>query len=224
VKGEDKTIAISEGEYDSELGKLIKVIREFENPVFIRIGYEFDKAGKYNSRDFVLAWKYIVNYLKKNDVNNVSTVWCSCPYHGTVPVEPFYPGDDYVDWFGIDVFTVKYIDGSYKPIKEFLDLAKKHKKPVMVGESSPARVGVNNSEESWDGWFKFYFDWIKKNPIIKAFCYINWDWGKDWKQPEWLNGRIHENEFVREKYVKELSKPKYIHNQEINKFLKKVYT
>ena len=82
----------------------------------------------------------------------------------------------------------------------------------MIGESSPARTGVDKGKESWDEWFKPYFKWIKSHSIIKAFCYINWDWGKDWKQPEWLNGRIEENEEVRKRYVKELSKPIYLHN------------
>ena len=55
VEGEDKTKEISEGKYDKEFDKLLKVIREFGNPVFIRIGYEFDKAGKYNPKNFVKA-------------------------------------------------------------------------------------------------------------------------------------------------------------------------
>ena len=93
----------------------------------------------------------------------------------------------------------------------------------MVGESSPAKVGVDKGKESWDKWFKTYFNWINKNKIIKAFCYINWDWGKDWKQPEWLNGRIHENEYVRKNFVKELNKKKYIHNIPIKKFLEITY-
>jgi hypothetical protein len=80
------------------------------------------------------------------------------------------------------------------------------------GESSPAKTGVDKGIESWDEWFKPYFNWIQIHPNIKAFCYINWDWEKDWKHPEWLNGRIEENELVRKKYVGELSKAKYIHN------------
>ncbi len=201
---------IEEGKYDSEIIFMIKVLKKIKNPCFIRIGYEFDKKGKYNPKYFVKAWKHIVDLIKKNKVNNIATVWCSCPYKGTEKVEPFYPGDKYVDWFGIDVFSARYFKG-YPPVENFLRLAKKHKKPVMVGESSPARVGVDRGKESWNGWFKPYFKWIHNHPIIKAFCYINWDWGKDWKQPEWLNGRIEENEEVRKRYVKELKNKKYIH-------------
>jgi len=222
IDGEDKTKQISEGKYDEELDKLFKVIRDFGNPVFIRQGYEFDKAGKYNPKYFVKAWRHFVDKFRKDKIDNIATVWCACPYKGTVPVEPYYPGDDYVDWFGIDVFAAKNFKNN-KQTEDFIKLARKHKKPVMIGESSPARTGVDKGQESWNEWFKPYFEFIVNHPNIKAFCYINWDWGKDWKQPEWLNGRIHENETVRKYFVKELKNPRYIHNQRIKDFLKNVY-
>ncbi|MFA5259266.1 MAG: glycosyl hydrolase [Candidatus Pacearchaeota archaeon] len=224
LDGKDKTKEISEGKYDKEFEILFRLIEEFSNPVFLRIGYEFDKKDKYNPETFVLAWRHIVDKFRLDNIQNIATVWCSCPYPGTSLVEPYYPGDNYVDWFGIDVFSKDYINESYKPTQDFLKLAEKHKKPVMIGESSPARIGVDKGEESWDDWFKVYFKLIEKNPIIKAFCYINWDWGKDWKQPEWLNGRIHENEIVRKNFIKELSKKKYIHNLPTEDFLKIVQT
>ena len=205
---------VANGEYDSEIIFMIKILKKIQNPIFLRIGYEFDKDGKYNPKEFVEAWKRVVDLIKKNNINNIATVWCACPYQGTVPVEPYYPGDNYVDWFGVDVFSSRHFkDSNYKPVEDFLKLAKKHGKPVMIGESTPAKIGVDKGKESWDQWFEPYFKWIHSHPIIKAFCYINWDWGKDWKQPEWLNGRIEENEYVRKNFVKELSKSVYIHNR-----------
>lgn len=225
IDGKDATKEISEGKYDKELEKFFKTLLEIDRPIFIRLGYEFDKKEKYNPKYFIKAWKYVVDKCRKEKVNNIAKVWCACPYNGTYPVELYYPGDDYVDWFGVDVFTKSAF--TYSGVEDFLKLAERHKKPVMVGESTPARTGVDKGEESWNEWFEPYFKWIKKHPVIKAFCYINWDWVKDWKNPtsfaHWLNGRIHENEIVRKHYVKELSNPRYIHNQPIKEFLKKVY-
>jgi hypothetical protein len=212
VNGQDKTKEISEGKYDKELKKLVETIKEIKNPVFIRIGYEFDAKGKYSPKNYVAAFKYITTYFRKNKVNNMATVWCSCPYNGTEPFEPYYPGDKYADWFGIDVFGAElFKDNKYLPIEEFLKMAVKHKKPVMVGESSAIKIGIED-DRIWEEWFVPYFKWIRNHPQIKAFCYINWDWAKDWKTPRWGNSRIEENEFVRRKYVKELSKKMYIHN------------
>lgn len=224
MNGEDKNKEISEGKYDPEFDKLVSILKDIKNPIFLRIGYEFDEKGKYNPQDYILAFRYVVNLFRKKKVNNVAFVWNSCPYPGTEVFEPYYPGDEYVDWFGINVFGEKYFrDKSYEPVERFLKMAIKHKKPVIIGESSAIKIGIANGKKIWEEWFKSYFKFIKEHPQIKAFCYINWDWGKDWKQPKWENCRIEENEFVRKKYVSELSKKKYIHNQKIKDFLKEVY-
>jgi len=215
AEGSDKTSEVLSGKYDNDLDDFFKTIQDLGNPSLIRIGYEFDKKGKYNPENFVKAWKYIVDRFRKLGVQNVATVWCACPFNGTEPVEKYYPGDDYVDWFGIDIFYARHLTGEYKPVEDFVSLAEYHKKPVMVGESTAAEVGVLNGEKSWNEWFAPYFNWIETHPIVKAFCYINWDWAEDktWGSAgTWGNCRIEENEDVRKKYVKELSKSKYIHN------------
>lgn len=212
----DISSEVIEGKYDKDLNELFLKIKELGNPTFIRIGYEFDKKGKYNPKNFVKAWKHIVDIFRKKKIENIATVWCACPFNGTEPVEKYYPGDNYVDWFGVDVFYARHLTGEYKPVEDFLEFANKHKKPVMVGESTAAEVGVLNGKKSWDEWFKPYFKWIHSHQIIKAFCYINWDWkiDKTWGSPgTWGNCRIEENEFVRKKYVKELSNSKFIHNK-----------
>ena len=224
---EDITKEVSDGDYDADIEKLLKTFKKINNPIFLRLGYEFDKKDKYNPETFVRAWKHIFDKLRDMKINNVAMVWCVCPFNGTEPVEQFYPGENYVDWIGIDVFYSRHITGNYKPVEDFLELAKKYKKPVMVGESTAAEVGVLNGEKSWNEWFKPYFEWIQNHPIIKAFCYINWDWEKDktWGSPgTWGNCRIEENKIVKEKFIDELKNPKYIHNNGIKDFLEKVYS
>ncbi|MEK6893564.1 MAG: glycosyl hydrolase [Nanoarchaeota archaeon] len=150
INGEDKTKEISEGKYDKELKKFAETISEIKNPVFVRIGYEFDAKERYAPKNYILAFRYIVSYFRKNNLDNIASVWCSCPYNGTEPFEPYYPGDEYVDWFGIDVFGVElFKDSKYKPIEEFLKMAIQHKKPVMIGESSAIKIGIENGEKIW---------------------------------------------------------------------------
>jgi len=210
----DRTQEISLGEYDKELRKLAEAIKKIKNPVFIRIGYEFDQPKKYKPKRYVSCFKYIVDYFKNLGVDNFASVWCSAPYSGTETFEPYYPGDEYVDWFGIDLFDTRFFaNNEYVPTKNFLKMAKQHKKPVMIGESSAIKIGIENTEKIWDEWFKPYFKLIDDNPEIKAFCYINYDWGKDWKTPRWMNCRIEENEEIRKRYVKNISNPKFIHNK-----------
>ncbi len=215
-KGGSKCLEVSKGKYDKEIKNLCKTIKEIKNNVFIRIGYEFNENNKYQPEDYIKAWRYLINKFKENKVYNVASVWCACTSFSENINElmDYYPGDNYVDWFGEDIFgTRHFIKGRVKNVREaFFKEAKKHKKPIMIGESSASKVGVLDGEKSWNNWFKPYFKLIKDNPLIKAFCYINWDWEIDWKTPEWGNCRIEENEIVNKFYVKELSKSIYIHN------------
>jgi beta-mannanase len=225
LKKNDISLEVSNGEYDKDLEKLLSKLKSLDRPVFIRIGYEFDKKDKYDPDNFVKAWRHIVDKLRDAKIENVATVWCACPFNGTDPVEPFYPGDDYVDWFGVDVFPTRWLTGEYKPVEDFLALANKKKKPVMVGESTAAYTGVLEGKKSWEEWFKPFFKWIHNHKQIKAFCYINWDWAVDktWGSPgTWGNCRIEDNKEVKERFVRELKNPKYIHNQPIIELLEKI--
>jgi hypothetical protein len=211
-------LEVSKGQYDKEISALIKILKDYKKPVFLRIGYEFNyPKHNYNPEEFILAWKHIVDSFRKEKCNNVAFVWCACTAFDSAAksiarIMNYYPGDDYVDWFGDDIFGVKFFkDNKDVTVETFAKESEKHKKPLMIGESSPARVGVDKGKKSWEEWFKPYFKWIKDHSVVKAFCYIDWDWGKDWKMPEWLNGRIEENEEVRKRYVKELSKDRYLH-------------
>ena len=223
-KGEkEKCKEITEGKYDEEILFLVKSLGEFKNPVFLRLGYECnDPTHSYNSKYFIMAWRYIANIFRKNNISNVAFVWSVCTAFSRDITElmKYYPGDEYVDWFADDLFGVRHFTEKNNPkiiTEAFCNEAEKHKKPLMIGESSPAKIGVDKGEESWNMWFKPYFEWIKEHPVIKAFCYINWNWGVDWNQPEWGNCRIEENDYVRKRFVKELSKECYINHEETKK-------
>lgn len=212
----EKCREIANGEYDEEIIFLIQILKDFKNPVFLRIGYECnDPVHAYKPKDFIDAWGYITKKIKEYAAENIATVWsvCTAFNRDINEVMAYYPGDDSVDWFGDDLFGVKHFTGANNPkiiTEDFCKESEKHKKPLMICESSAAKVGVLNGEESWNAWFKPYFKWIKEHPVVKAFCYINWDWGVDWNQPEWGNCRIEENDYVKKRFVEELSKECYI--------------
>jgi len=206
---------ILEGVYDSNLIFLAKSLKELKNISYLRIGYEFNNpTHDYNPGEFVRVWNYIARFFREEKANNVKFVWNCCTAFNKDILElmPYYPGDENVNWFGDDLFGVKsFKDNNQKITENFYKLSEIHKKPFMICESSAIRTGVLEGQKSWDAWFKPYFKWIKNHSNVKAFCYIDWDWAKDWKQPEWGNCRIEENKIVRKKYVQELKKPIYEH-------------
>ncbi len=84
----------------------------------------------------------------------------------------WYPGDDYVDWFAIS-----YFDQQHTYMNQFVQLAKKHEKPLMIAEASPWYLSTSKSDAAWKKWFVPFFTFIRENNV-KAVSYINCDWDK----------------------------------------------
>ena len=108
---------------------------------------------------------------------------------------PWYPGDDYVDWWAVNVFGDFNTPGSVPSnagigspyVLQFIEAAVNRSFPVMLGETTPRQVGGDAMpngcayKDAWNSWYKPYFEMINNASLnIKAFCYINWDW---WNAP-----------------------------------------
>jgi Glycosyl hydrolase family 26 len=212
--GQDKDVAA--GIYDENIQLLVTELRKFNRPVFIRIGYEFEGGWNgYKPETYKVTFVKIAKAIKEAKLQ-VATVWCSGG--SAIPhtkMMEYYPGDEWVDWWGVDIFGPKQM--AFPSLFEFLNAADSHKKPVMIGESTPRGIGVHDGIKSWEQWYKPYFDLIYKNPQIKAFCYINWDWaywsdklGFPWHN--WKDARIQLNEYVNEQYRIELKNKIFVHS------------
>ena len=132
--------------------------------VVIRLGYEFDGGwnpfGNLNvmsdmPHNYIESWKNIVTTMRANDPKHVIQ-FCWNPTDGNVQVtqENYYPGDQYTDYVGIDEYDFAY--GGLYPVSKseptqaqrdaawtsaelprlnrFADLARIHKKPMIIGE------------------------------------------------------------------------------------------
>lgn len=214
--GLDKEVA--DGKYDKQLQAFYKVLLDLDRPSFTRIGYEFEGDWNgYSPESFKKIFITISKVFKEKNIKS-ATVWCSgggsANFISLDKLMAFYPGDQYVDWWGIDIFSPEEFD--HIGLQNFFDTAHMHKKPVMIGESTPRFVGVLDGQASWNKWFKPFFEMLHDNSGIKAFCYINWDWeywsnrnGFPWH--DWKDARIEKNSFVLEAYKKEMENSLFIH-------------
>lgn len=201
------------GNYDANLTKLSAWVKKVKRPVYIRIGYEFD--GKHNHYDpvkYVKAFRYIVDLMRKNKVKNAAyawTTWGGWPYKG-YSLKSWYPGDKYVDWFGLSIFSQPYHDfDKNKYVMNLLEMARKHKKPVMIGEATPFG-GIHPGIASWNKWFAPVFSFIYRYNI-KMFCYINSNWEKMpmWKNQGWGDCRIQKETKLQKLWLKEIRKNRW---------------
>jgi hypothetical protein len=217
--GSGKTVEIARGDYDAQIVAFAQAVKNSGRKSFVRIGYEFEGLWNgYNAQGYVDAFIKITAELRRVDAN-AATVWCSgggsAGFMDWDKLVKYYPGDEWVDWWGIDIFSPEEITD--QRLIAFFNKANEDKKPVMIGETTPRYVGTLDGKVSWDKWFRPYFEMLYANPQIKATCYINWDWvywsnklGFGWQ--DWKDGRIEKNETVKEGYIQEMKKPIFIHS------------
>lgn len=200
---------VAAGLMDAQINSFIDGLRSLARPVYLRIGYEFNGIvwNGYQPDTYKQAFIRITQKIREADLE-VATVW-DAAVGGDKNYMPFYPGDDVVDWWGINPFSVE--DLSHATMLSFLNDAEQHHKPVMIGESTPRYVGVLQGETSWNAWFKPYFELIHAHPGLKMFCYINYNWADFQQWLDWGDCRLEKNAVVAGHYNDELKGTQYLH-------------
>jgi Glycosyl hydrolase family 26 len=193
-------------QYDANIDGFCNALRKIGRPVYLRIGHEFNGIWNgYRADTYKASFKKIALKLRNKRCGvPLATVW-NYSMDDNAHFESFYPGDIYVDWFGINIFgrvTQRGLD--------FMATAVAAGKPVMIGESTPRGIGAQNG---WNSWFQNYFNFIYSNPSIKQFGYINWDWSNPaygFAILGWGDTRIPANSPLAKKLNDELANRQYV--------------
>jgi hypothetical protein len=208
---------------EEQLAVLAAGLKQLGRPSYVRLGYEMNGNWydpMYEPEPFIQEFRRAVSFLRQEDVPFAS-LWNMCPgwdsgggaegdYGTWAYMRRFYPGDAFVDWFSMDLFSATDITNPYTEM--FLEQADAHGKPVMVGEATARYVGTRTSE-AWQTWFAPFFGLLRRHPGIKGHTYINWDWTNT-RWPDWGDCRLDAdaaNPDVRRNYLAELRSPVYVH-------------
>lgn len=199
---------VAAGAYDTQIANLVTGLQRLAVPVYLRIGYEFNGTtwNGYQPVPYQQAFIRITNALRAANLE-VATVW-DASISGVTNYFDYYPGDQYVDWFGMNIFNGTDFTGA--ALSGFLAQATAHKKPVMMGETTPATIGAQNGAASWNGWFANFFNYLQSNPMVKQFNYIDWNWPVDMPSlASWGDCRLETTAatYVRNLYIPALADP-----------------
>jgi mannan endo-1,4-beta-mannosidase len=108
--------AIAAGRYDSYLSNFARAVRAYHHPVILSFGHEMNGywySWAYTHTSpvvFVAAWRHIVTLFRSRQVQNVTWLWTinTIDKHARVPSPaPWWPGNSYVTWVGIDGYFTK---------------------------------------------------------------------------------------------------------------------
>ena len=233
----DTVFALSD-RLDGYIDTMAIALREHGKPIFLRIGLEMNGAWNgYTPYVFPVAFRKLVEGLRERDVDNFASVWC---YEPDAPADfadstrgdwKWYPGDDVVDWFGLDPFDADHFDPSEPDslrggltkkgrTELFLRFAEARGKPVYLNELSARHVFITPDEQDedssdgrddWEYWFAPFFEFLDNHPNIKAFNYINLEWTLYQQWEHWGDARLQINSYIRNRWVAEISGDRYLH-------------
>jgi hypothetical protein len=191
--------AVADGQLDEAIDRLCFGLRQLGRPAFVRLGYEFNNQwNAYDPDDYRRAWQRFGQTLRERwNLEQVALVWTAAA-DGYEQYMAYYPGDTYVDWWSLEVYTPT--DLRQPNTRRFIKAAAARGYPVLLGASTPLSKTPKDSEELWQQWFEQLFIFVRSQANIKSFSY------RDWAQFS------HEAESVLvERFRLELSDPTYQH-------------
>jgi len=155
------------GQRDENIRKLGSAFKEWGHPLFVAIGPEFDhkdNRAKYTTAQYVDFYRRVHRIWNDMGVTNVAYVWHSCVENMGKQTWAFYPGDEYVDWFGISL----YWPNQFQAAPTFASAARARKKPLIVMESS----SINGKTRTFEDWHGPYLSACAALGV-RVICYNN---------------------------------------------------
>ena len=185
---------ISAGKWDAYFKSFALSARKFPGTVFYRFGYEMNGdwvAWGEQPTAFKAAWRHVWDLFNREKVHNVKWVWSPNVLWGDRVFEeailPFYPGERYTDFIGLDGYNFGEHHNQYHTWQSFDQVftssiagMKKYfpKKRLWLTE-----VGCADDERKAE-WIKNFLTAFNKDPELPMFIWFNED-KKYAGEPNW---------------------------------------
>lgn len=175
---------VASGTYDREIiDPQARRIKAYGKRVFLSFDQEADaRVGDAGTpEEYVAAYRHIHDRFEELGVDNVVWVWTVSGYLPAGKLfERLYPGDDYVDWIGMDQYNYftchdttdwKDFDRSQRPAYEWLRAHISAGKPLMFAEY--ATVPDPADEDRQREWYEEIPEAARTMPGAKALVHWN---------------------------------------------------
>jgi hypothetical protein len=216
---------IISGKWDAYIDKWADAAREFGHPMIVAFGVEmngdwFPWSGVYYGGDrwiedeetwegpehFKAAYRHVVDRVRARGASNIKWMFHSNNY--SYPMDTwnfapaYYPGSEYVDWFGLSVYGQQFKDEPNPDIRSLVDWPYQEmygldpKKPIMIAEWATGDFshaidehgGISKAE-----WIRQGLEFFRtRYPRIKAAVY----WHERWQNPDQSYSNLRVNSSV----------------------------
>lgn len=207
---------IIEGKFDDYITKYALDIRNWGHPLFLRFAHEMngtwypwsEKVNGNHPGEYVKAWRHVHNIFTRNQVTNVTWVWCpSRKFINPRKLRELYPGDRYVDWMGMDGYNDTR-NSAWESLAQIFgglygELTAMSSKPIMIAEFASLEKGGNKAQ-----WITRALDQTVPDrlPHVYAIVWLNHKFGND------LDWRIESSPAAQEAFKEAVDSPIYLGN------------
>lgn len=141
-----------------------------------------DRKSLANRDDFVMLWRDMYNYFT-NELGLDNLIWVYSP-NASIPdiasVNSRYPGYNYVDVVGVDIYADSAVFKDYDSLKVF-------NKPIVISELGPSQKQFGNFDEmdiinTYKGRAAYFLQWF--SPTKKLSILNNYKYKEMLKMPE----------------------------------------
>ncbi len=159
--------AVAAGAHDAYVRSWAAGMRELGVPVLLRLDHEMNGSwyawspgvNGNTAADFVAMWRHLHAVFREEGAADVGWVWSpNVVYPGSGPLLECYPGDDVVDWIGLDGYNWGDDDAGHRwqsfgevfaPTYRALEALPN--KPMMIAETGcvEAPPGATTSKAEW---------------------------------------------------------------------------
>ncbi|HYL78622.1 MAG TPA: glycosyl hydrolase [Bryobacteraceae bacterium] len=194
VPNSDHVIASGDANEDAIITATARALAQYPGPVLLRWFWEFNVLGNNQScrgdtggtptqqvyADFIGAWRRIRQLFQTAGASNVVFLWNPGHYTADANADDphgFYPGNDYVDWIGLDTYqdsTSATFATNIEPFYSDFSQAQYAGKPLMVGENG-SQNWSEHSQEFQAAYLQGLLSDLQENrfPQLKAYCYFD---------------------------------------------------
>lgn len=176
------------GRYDDMLEQRAREAADLEAPVFLDFAAEMNEEEGWGGHDpelYVAVYRHLHDIIDEPADGNVVWVWApnNVDTAGAPPALEYYPGDDYVDWTGIDGYNWGTSDPDFawqsfeQVFRDVYDDLHTLGKPIIIGETASAEEGGDKA-----AWIRDILPTLEREfPDIRAVVWFDVDKERDWR-------------------------------------------
>jgi len=179
---------IVDGEHDALITAQAEGAARLDRPVLLDLAAEMNEEEGWGGHDpdlYVAAWRHVHEIFSEHAAGQVEWVWApnNTDSEGAPAAVEYYPGEDYVDWTGIDGYNWGTSESGFtwqsfeEVFGDMYDVLAELGKPIIIGETASGEVGGSKVE-----WIADVVPTLESRfPEIRAVVWFDVEKERDWR-------------------------------------------